>query len=364
MTARGGWGMAVVDSLNPGFTNVASLADIKHVVIKFSAYGENGDNNTDQGSRTTNRTLIPDIRAAIPVIPDKLAFSAGFQVGRSFEFRTMTLNTWYAFDDTVTGNTQFIREGTLWQIPLGVSWKVRDGISLGGTVGLVNGTIRESLSDFFLYPATSAGTALYLSNGREDEDEFSGKSTTWSVRLGSEKNFSLGASWTPAYDLDVDRKISMGGLAAREYSAWTMGMPEAFRAGFQSRFSGRWRFGMDGAMQKFGDFKGNDSWAADMVDEYSVGLGLEREIAFERHGGKNNLPLRVGVQYKRWGYQIGGSDVEEKTISLGTGFPFRSKMGMLDVALSYSMIGDMAKNGMESKIWRMSVSVTGLEKWW
>ncbi len=53
-----------------------------------------------------------------------------------------------------------------------------------------------------------------------------------------------------------------------------------------------------------------------------------------------------------------------KTFSIGTGFPFRKKMGMVDVALSYSLIGDLAKNDRESKVWRGTISVSGLEKWW
>ena len=52
------------------------------------------------------------------------------------------------------------------------------------------------------------------------------------------------------------------------------------------------------------------------------------------------------------------------TFSAGTGFPFGQKMGSLDLGVSYSMIGSLADNGLESRIWRLTVSVTGLERWW
>jgi len=364
MIGRGGWGMAVSDSLDPGFLNVASLAAIRHVVVKFTAYGEKTKSDDELGSRTTHRTLIPNIRVALPIIKSRLAFSSGFEVKRSFEYRTMTPMTWYAFEDTITGNEQFLREGSLWQVPMGLSLKVFNGFSVGAALGMVNGTIRESLTDFYLQPSTGIGTPLYLSSGTVQKDEFTGKMTTWSLHLGSPNILAVGASFTPAHDLDVNRKVSLGGVGARVNTQWTLDLPDTYRAGFQARLTDRWRFGGDAALQKFGDFRGNVDWADDMVDEYSASFGMERKISFARHGGANNFPLRFGARYRRWGYLVGGAEVEEKTFSVGTGFPFRSRMGILDIALSYSMIGDIEKNGRESNVWRTTISITGLERWW
>jgi len=364
MMGRGGWGMAVSDSLDPGFLNVASLSALRHVAVKFTASGERTASEDGFGTRTTHRTLIPNIRVGLPIIKGKLAFSTGIEVKRSFEYRTMTEFTRYVFEDEITGNEQFLREGTLWQVPMGLSYEVVDGVSLGATVGLVNGSIRESLTDFYLQPSVSGGTPLYLSSGSTQEDEFTGTMTTWSLHLGSPNTLAVGASMTVAHDLDVNRKISLAGVGAKAESQWNFDLPETYRGGFQARLSDRWRVGGDATLQLFDNFEGNADWADDTIKEYSASLGFERVISFKRHGGKNNLPLRFGVRYRRWGHLINGAEVKEKTISVGTGFPFRRKMGMLDVALSYSMIGDVATNQMESNVWRMTVSVTGLEKWW
>ncbi len=364
MTGRGGWGMAVHDSLNPGFMNVASLTALRHVAVKFTSYGEKIDSSDEYGSRQVHRSLLPDIRVGIPIIKGRLAFSTGIEVGRSFEYRTLQPMTWYAEEDTITGNKQFRREGTLWQIPTGLSLRLFGNLSVAGTVGMVNGTIRETTDNFFLQPSGFTGNPLYLANRKVREDEFTGTQTTLSIHFGSSNGLALGASWTPGHNLDVDRKISMGGLSARENSTWTFDIPETFKAGFQLKLTGRWRVGGDGIFQRYSEFGGNLQWASDTVDEYSASLGLERSVAFERHGGMSNLPLRFGVKYRRWGFLVGGQEVEEKVISMGTGFPFNRKMGMLDTSLSYSVIGDESKNGMESNVWRLTVSVTGLEKWW
>jgi len=108
---------------------------------------------------------------------------------------------------------------------------------------------------------------------------------------------------------------------------------------------------------------------ADMEDEYGFSAGLERMKGYKRRGGMGNLPIRLGVSYKRWAYGVGGADdkaasIEEKTVSIGTGFPFRQNLGELDVAVSYGVIGELEKNGLESEIWRLTISVTGLERWW
>ena len=108
---------------------------------------------------------------------------------------------------------------------------------------------------------------------------------------------------------------------------------------------------------------------ADMQDEYGFSVGMERMKGYVRRGGMGNMPIRVGVSYKRWAYGVGGPGdkgamIEEKTISIGTGFPFRQNLGELDVAVSYGLVGELEKNDLESEVWRLTISVTGLERWW
>ncbi len=156
----------------------------------------------------------------------------------------------------------------------------------------------------------------------------------------------------------------MGGVGATAKSVYQMTMPAEYRGGFETRLSNRWRFGGDAQYQDFKKFSGNEEWEQSMVSEYTVGVGFERLRAQARHGGLGNLPLRFGVQYRQWGYWVGENPVEEKTLSIGTGFPFNKDLGQLDVAFSYSKVGELAKNGLESDVFRFTLSMTGLERWW
>ncbi len=368
MIGRGGWGMALSDSLNPGFKNLAGLASLRMVAIKFTGYGDHVKSEDNLGvERTTNRTLSPDIRVGLPIIKGKLAFTTGFEITRSSEYATLAENTWYAWDDTLTGNEQFIREGTLWSVPMGLAWQVRPGLAVGASVGLVRGTIRESVVMNFPTPnngATSNPAPLYGSNGRVQEDEYTGTATTLALHARPLEGLQVGASWRKNHSLDVDRKVSLGNVGERYFSQWEYNIPDEYRAGFDLHLRGRWHLGADYQRMEFTDYHGRDDWKDDLETEYTLSAGLERVQAHERHGGRNNLPLRLGYQYRQWGYRVAGEPVQERFFSVGTGFPFRQQLGNLDVALSYGTIGNLEDNGGRSKVWRFTMSFTGLEKWW
>ena len=364
MVGRGGWGMAVSDSLHPGFKNVAGLSDVRHVVVKFTGYGDHVKSQEGIGERVTHRTVSPDIRLALPLIKGKLAFSAGFEVTRSNQFQTLVPGTWYAWGDTLRGNQYFSREGSLWSVPLGLSWEVLPGLSLGGTLGLVNGTIREEVKNLFITPANFVGYPLYLANGRVQDDQFDGTALTWSVLVSPFDRLKIGASWCQAYDISVDRKVEVAGVGNRYYDVLNYGMPDEYKAGLDLQVTGRWHVGGDFQMMNFKEFTGRDDWMPAMEEEITYSFGLERSQDYERHKGLSNLPLRLGYQYRQWGYQVGGSPVVEKFFSAGTGFPFNQKMGQLDLAFSYGTIGDLEDNSYRSKVWRFTMSFTGLESWW
>lgn len=364
MTGRGGWGLAVDDSLHPGFKNLASLYSVRHVALDFTAIGDKVLSEDQGGERTSYRTYAPAMRVALPVVMGRLAVTAGFVVDRSTQWTTAVDGSWEAWSDTISGVTEFQRRGSMFKVPLGVAYSPLQGLSLGASVNLQRGTLRESLYNFLQSPATLTGTPLYSSNLLTYSDEYSGTSVTAAFLFSPHSRISVGGSYTPAHDVDVDRKIEMGGLAQRSRSSFVLGMPEEMGLGIQARLIGRWRVGADYQLQKFSAFTGPEEWRSAMQDEKTLSLGLERARASERRGGWSNLPLRLGLRSRAWAYQVGGGEVRETTFSAGTGFPFRGEMGQMDVALSYSLVGDLQDNGLESRVIRLSISVTGLERWW
>lgn len=357
MVGRGGWGMAIVDTTHPGFKNLASLAYLHHVVLKYTGYGELGNAESPQGSRQTSGTYSPGIQFALPVIKDRLGVTGGFSMNGSSRWDSNVDSTW-ALSDTVVGGVSLSRQGTRFKVPLGVAWHVGGGLSVAGAVNLESGSSLENYNTGF---ATPAG---FDPNLKETKDLYRGTSFTVGMLWHPGSRFSVGASVTPGYDLSVDRTVKAEGVTSRYRTSWDVSLPAEYMAGFQFRFAKRWQLGADAQYMPFSQLTGYDAWAAETEDEYSVGFGLEHLRGTKRHGGKSNLPLRLGANYHVWGYRIGGEPVDEYTFSIGTGFAFSRDLGQLDVSFSYGMIGDQDKNGVHSDVYRLGVSITGLEAWW
>ncbi len=364
MVGRGGWGMAVDDSTHPGFKNLASLYSVRKVALNFSAFGDHTVSKDQQDERTTYRVYTPDIRVALPVIKGRLAVTAGFVVDRSTQYATSLDTTWSVWDDEINGQIQSLREGSTFRVPLGAAFSPVKGVSLAGAVNMQRGTLRESLYNLMKEPANLSGLPLYQTNLRVQEDSYSGTSATFSALFEPRARVRFGLAYTPGYDLDVERKLEMGGVAQRVNSAFSMAIPAEVRMGLTAGISGRWWLGADYQLQDFQDFEGREDWAAEMDTEHTLSAGIERRRGHVRHGGLGNLPVRIGFRSRNWAYHVGGSPVHERTFSVGTGFPFRGDLGQLDVAFSYSLVGDLEDNGMQSRIMRLAISVTGLEKWW
>jgi hypothetical protein len=357
MVARGGWGMAVSDTTHPGFKNLASLAYLRHVVLKYTGYGELTDSESPNGTRTTSGVYSPGIQFALPVIKSRLGMTAGFSMNGSTRWDAQRDSTWTLADTSVVGGIALSREGTRFKVPLGVAWRPYERLAIAGAINLESGSSLENYNEAF----ASSGIDPNL---KETKDLYQGTSYTLGLQWQPLARLSLGASWTPAYTLEVDRQVKVQGVTARYQTSWDLSLPAEYMAGFQLRLTERWQVGADAQFMPFSEFSGNDAWAEEMYDEYTFGFGLERMKANERRAGMKNLPLRLGANLHRWAYGLGGEPIEELTFSIGTGFGFARDLGQLDVSLSYGMIGDLGQNGVRSNVYRLGVSVTGLEAWW
>lgn len=378
MLGRGGWGLTENDSLNPGFKNLASAAWVRKTALSLTGYGETGSHESPGASRRTYRTYVPDLRLALPVRKGQLALTAGFKLERATGWQTKVDSTWvvgqdnplWALPDTLTGNTQFEREGSVFKVPLGVAWRALPTLAGAVSLNLERGSLRESLADYFTGPATSTGVPFYRSIIAVTEDQFTGTSATVAALYTPRPDLRLAFSWTGEHTIDVSRKSETGGVALRGSSEFEITRPAEFSLGVSAPLAGRWGLGADLRRQDWRKLAAPEAWLAEsgwqeqLVEEIQFGFGIERRRGTERRAGWSNLPLRVGANWHRWPYRVAGQDIVERSLSLGTGFPLRGDAGHLDVAVTYGLVGDESENGLSSKYLRLAVSVTGLEAWW
>lgn len=354
---RGGWGVADRDTLAPGVLNPAALADLRHLLIFFSGFGERDHAEGSTGSRSTSRTFLPQARIAVPLSAGRLALQTGFDLRRSMQYRSRADALWIVEGDTLSGYTQVTREGTIFRVPVGLAWRPSDVVALGASLDFVRGPVTEELVDVVQAPA-----GQYLPNTLDQDDVIDGITGTFSALLTPPGPVSLGMTFSPGYAADLDRKISLGGVAQQEKLSYRLHLPAEYRAGLQVALGSMWRVGADGQLARWSTFRGLDSWSQIARDEWSLAVGVERPLQYLAVGHRHRLPLRAGLAWRRWAYEVGGHAVNERTYAVGTGFPFQNRLGRIDLALSYSVIGNQADNGWSSHTWRFSVSVSGLER--
>ena len=364
MEGRGGWGLAEQDTLNPAFKNPASLAELNAVTILLSGYAESNDSKAAEAERRTRRTFTPNARAAIPLLGGRLVFSTGFQARRATQYTTVNRYSTLLEGQLVPYDREFVRQGTQFDIPLILSWRPWSQMGLAAGLNLVRGNTREVLNDFFIFDADSNGVTDFLVPSHIQEDEYHGTSSTLALQWQPHARLRLGAILTPAHGVDVKRTIQIENVAHKAESSFHLDWPYAWAAGADYRMAERWRCGADYEFSAFSQFRGREDWQRDMVDEWRLSFGVERLRGTARRSPWGNLPLRLGASLHRWAYRVGDADIRELRIAVGTGFPFRGNAGSLDIALSHGWIGKLDENGLQDRVWRLSVSVTGMEKWW
>jgi len=369
---RGGWGLVERDTLVPSFHNLAGLIGLRKIAVVISGYGERTSSEDASGSRTTSRVLTPTLRAAAPFMKGRLVLSAGFHALRGTQYNTSSERVYLLPnpDDPLgpniafPGTEYFTREGTQFQVPLGLSWRVNDALSVGASLNIMAGIIRERVNILFDEPTTPAGLNYFLTTSETLEEEIGGLSSTWSVLVDPVPGLAIGATYTTPHDWDMTSTHDMQGIPGNVVQEYTVSMPGVWGLGAAVNLSERWRFGAEFEHQPFSELTGRADWEAVMVDAWRFGVGFDRSEAFARRAGHGNRPLRLGFSMQRWPYMVDGDEVIERRVSAGTGFSFREQSGHLDLALSYAWIGELGTNGSRDRVWRFTVSVAGLENWW
>ncbi|HPF35536.1 MAG TPA: hypothetical protein P5571_01935 [Candidatus Krumholzibacteria bacterium] len=367
---RGGWGVAESDTVIPCFDNIAGLTGLKKVAVVLSGYGDLRTATVDGAERRSSNVRTPTVRAAVPFARGRLVLSAGFQALRATQYDTREELALDLLDpdtgevmETVEGLRYRLREGTQFEVPLGASYRVHPRLSVAASVNLVNGVIRERLTESFL--GTSEEDALFLAlNSEVVEDAFDAVSATWGLQAEPVDGVRVGFRYTTPQNWSVTRINDMTGLAGDVQRDYEVHVPALWAAGADVAVSERWRAGLEYEAQAFSELTGRTDWQQISTDAWRFGVGVERAGSDRRRGGWSNLPLRLGASVQVLPYTMQGEEIRRTTLSVGTGVPLRGGNGHLDVALARLWTGDAAKHGVEDAGWRLTVSLAGLERWW
>jgi hypothetical protein len=331
--------------------NPATLARLEYMTMSAMLVtgGRTSRDATQEEQRAVAR--FPHARAALPMF-GRIVLSAGFNGWRNFKGRIDLP------PDSIDGlvyQQSFVRDGTIFVFPLGLSLPLTRWLQVGGSFDYVMGTVDESWE--------ARGDSL-VSLATRRRDEMNGRTGTLGALLTPWSWFTVGGSWSPAFVANgstrwtmEDVRIVTNTVPIRDEAVQgNVKFPSAVRGGLTFNPLRKLMLTSDLLWRNWDVYSGRLFEAEAVQNEWRIGTGLE----WQRDG---RTDLRLGFSQHRWAQIVGGNELKETTVHLGLGFDLSREASRIDLAFEYGWIGSIERNGFEERTFRFLVSISGQEKW-
>lgn len=359
---RAGVGYAYRDSMNASVMTPTQLADLRRVTIGLSTSFERRRSEDAFGRLTRNGIDTPTVRIGLPLL-GRAGVGTGFAARRATQW---TVERPFSSDPSVEERIE--REGTRFVVPLQIGVRVHEKLTLGAGLGLERGTVRMRYQ--LDLPAANDKDPAEVR-----EDVYRGVSPQLAVALHDLGPLSVAAHWVGSTDATVDIRQRGVALSNREDGQREDTLPGRIGVGIRLDLPGAWSAGMDFERESWSDYEGrafvyDDQGNFDPAGATTYELRDEEEwrVAVEREaqpfGLRQTTPLRLGAYHRTWHYELGGRELKEYGVAVGTGLSLSAGWARTDFALGWSSIGDVDDNGARESMWRLTLSIAGGERWY
>lgn len=348
----GGSTQLFVDSLGAVQSNPAILSRVPRVTIAATQYlaidqGRSGDYSGRDVSFT-----FSSFRAVFPIaslVRLSVGYAGRYDPGSAFSLRGAT--------DGGNGYVKtFEKSGGLFSVPLTASFDApRIPVSLGLTVSLERGTVQERWDVVFDEREFRPGAGLR-------RHDLSGTGYGAAAVLYLVEGLVIGGTWESRieYDAEVYEIYTQSALDTSYGGSVTL--PPRVSAGLAYRWADRFMFLASAARADFAEFEGLGFPADRLGREEKYCVGFEYLEGVRLRGRR--MPLRLGFNYGRYPFDFPqGRGVTRYLVSLGTGMKIRDGKGRLDIAIAAGKDGSLGENGIEDRLFRVYLGVSGSEAW-
>ncbi len=347
----GGSTQLFVDSLGANQLNPALLARVPRVTIGATQYLAVDQGRSDLYTERDVSFTFANVRVVFPV-PGVVRLAVGYS-GRYDPDGTFSLRG--ATDGGDKFTETYKKSGSLFSVPFTAAFDVTRYASVGLTISLEHGMVQERWDVVFDRPTFVSGVGL-------KELDLDGTGYGGGIVMYPVPGLTIGAMYESAIDYDANIFEKYTQVALDTAYAATLTLPARVSAGVTWQMGNEFLFLASAAWRDFADFEGAGDLPGDLQVEESYSLGAEFLRGFRVRGKR--LPLRAGFNYQRLPVVFPeGERVNKYLVSLGTGISIKGGKGKLDLALVFGKDGSITTNGIEDRLFRIFLGISGGEAW-
>jgi hypothetical protein len=344
--------LAVPDTNSALTLNPASRADLSAVTFSIIEVLEMGRARTEDEMADLNRYSLPQIMVAVP-LRKGLVFSSGIVTG----FMGRGDAEYPRSAEGIPLYTEvYEHRSSLFTVPLTLSWKVRDWISVAASYELERGSTRNNITiDFY----QSSYTDSEFSRTRS----YSGDSWSGAFLVRIHPRFYIGGLWDHEVRYEVEETISYTRSEFDSAAVWKMALPTALGIGFSAGLSERWWLSSQYWRREAPEAVGFPQFSGCVGEETLIAAGLERRPAVVG-GFFGKIPLRFGFYQNKWHLEIpSGEAIISRFFTFGTSLAFPSGEGCIDLSLEFGQVGSIDGNGADERMVRIGFGLSVSEPW-
>ena len=353
---RGGFSMAVIDSINLNQMNYALWTYVPRTTftLNFSYQGLRSESPYNRIGSIDGNFFGGFM--AIPIIPKVAAFGFGILPKSVNNQGFVISNVGIGAPATQTIKTK----GTLSEVQVVGALAINQNLSIGLYLYYILGKINDNTR-------VDYDQAGYRDVIVENQYQFYGKAPSGGVSafLRMTPRLSVGAQlklptvmtmYTQQKSISAKQKIE---------KKQSITFPVDATVGFSYVPFERWVFGadLDYINWKTG-YKFNNFPVQNMANNFRLGAGIEHTPSQRRLASyADRMNYRIGAFYGQLNFLANGNLVNEYGFSLGLGLPIKSGSSRFDIALQLGQRGDISLNGLSEKFFKLNFSISANELW-
>ncbi|MCJ7813045.1 hypothetical protein MUP95_07000, partial [bacterium] len=248
--------------------------------------------------------------------------------------------------------------GGLNTFSLSLSWAIRSNLSLGCSAKYIFGRLNEEWQ------------VEYNGSGFKTSDDLL-STKNWGYGLTAGINYSpfsvltIGAVYSPKANLNNRTEITHYLRSKYETHNGSLNFPQSWGIGSALKIWKNSIIGIDYEQWYWSELSMNKQQVQNTQSNYRIAFGAEFPSNTDPFGSfLSRIAFRLGIAYQPYFVQdLDGNTISEQMISIGFGLPFIMNNSQVDIALGYGTRGSIATNGIAEHLFRLSVSMSGGEKW-